>query len=165
MAIWTDEMKQKASAKMKAYWSDGVIRSMHSRIACKPALCPSCGETNVDKFYRDTKGRRTNSRCRECHKKHSSFLWHSKTQVEKQATRVQAMYGLTPDEYIKMYSKQQGKCAICGNKPTTKRGLHVDHNHNTKMVRGLLCHGCNTGIGAMKESLESLRSAIKYLGG
>ena len=75
------------------------------------------------------------------------------------------MYGITPQQYIEMYTKQDGKCAICRQEPTTERGLHIDHCHKTKVVRGLLCHGCNTGIGAMREDASIMQRAIKYLGG
>ena len=85
------------------------------------------------------------------------------TQEEKQATRVKAMYGIEPAEYLEMCNSQQGKCAICGNEPTTQRGLHLDHCHDTGQVRGLLCHGCNTGLGAFSDDPELLAKAITYL--
>jgi hypothetical protein len=75
------------------------------------------------------------------------------------------MYGITPDEFKAMFEKQKGLCAICGELPRTKRNLHVDHCHATGKVRGLLCNGCNTGIGALKESPKIFTNAIKYLGG
>ena len=163
--VWTDEARQQYSDRMKAFWCDPVVRESKTLAVMRPANCPDCGETDVAKFYQDKKGRRTNARCRNCHKAKSNKSWHSKSPIEKQATRVSAMYGITPDEYRTMHEKQAGKCAICNQEPTTKRLLHVDHCHDTKVVRGLLCHGCNTAIGAMKENIETLRSAIVYLGG
>ena len=163
--MWADARRKQASDRMKAYWADGVIRQRRSRSAQKPAMCPDCGETDVSKFYTDAKNRRTNARCKECHKKHCSSAWHSKTPIEKQASRVHSMYGITAQEYIEMHAKQGGKCAICKETPNTKRGLHVDHCHKTGKVRGLLCHGCNVAIGSLKESVETLERAIKYLRG
>jgi hypothetical protein len=72
-------------------------------------------------------------------------------------------YGVTKEFLIELYQKQEGKCKICGEKPSTQRGLHIDHCHTTGSVRGLLCHGCNVGIGAMKENPEILSKAIEYL--
>ena len=56
------------------------------------------------------------------------------------------------------------KCKLCGLQPETVMDLHVDHDHKTGKVRGLLCNNCNTGIGLLKESPDILRNAIKYLG-
>ena len=73
------------------------------------------------------------------------------------------MYGIEPEEYLMMHEDQQGMCAICGEKPNTKRGLHLDHCHDTGIVRGLLCHGCNTGLGSFQDDPERLSKAIDYL--
>ena len=149
---------------MKAFWCDPLVREAKSLSARRPAKCPDCEESDISKFYQDTKGRRTNARCKECHKIHCNKNWHSKTPIEKQASRVNAMYGITPDEYREMHEKQQGKCAICNESPSTKRLLHVDHCHKTNVVRGLLCSGCNTAIGLMKENVQTFLNAVKYLG-
>ena len=73
-----------------------------------------------------------------------------------------ARYGLAPGEYEKMLDDQDGRCAICGVEPGA-RPLSVDHCHETGVVRGLLCHGCNTGIGFLKDSTDLLKKAVKYL--
>ena len=44
--------------------------------------------------------------------------------------------------YERLLAEQGGVCAICGAKPKTRR-LHIDHDHGTKRVRGLLCHWHN----------------------
>lgn len=126
-------------------------------------LCPTCGDTDIQNFYVTATGRRTNAHCKTCHKKRCSENWHSKSRIEKQALRVKSMYGISPEEYTAMHEKQGGKCAICGEVPTTLRALHVDHSHTTGKVRGLLCHGCNTGIGALKEDAEILSKALAYI--
>jgi hypothetical protein len=68
-------------------------------------------------------------------------------------------YKLTPAEYEAYVVKQAGKCAICG--AFTK--LHVDHDHLTNIVRGLLCGNCNRGIGMLKDDTNILAAAIAYL--
>lgn len=73
-----------------------------------------------------------------------------------------ARYGLAPGEYDQMLTDQGGLCAICGSPPGS-RPLSVDHCHTTGAVRGLLCHGCNTGIGFLKDNVDLLRKAVKYL--
>lgn len=73
-------------------------------------------------------------------------------------------FKITIEEYVSLYEKQKGLCAICEEpeKENNKR-LAVDHNHDTGKVRGLLCRACNTGIGLLKEKQELFEKAIKYL--
>lgn len=74
-------------------------------------------------------------------------------------------YGISLTEYNKMVSSQSGQCAICkgvfGFDKTT-RG-HVDHDHVTGKVRGLLCSNCNHGIGKFKDDPEVIREAARYV--
>lgn len=82
-------------------------------------------------------------------------------------------FGISIDDYERMVFEQGGACAICGGTPeigmakTGTRRKHsrlcVDHDHTTGKVRGLLCHGCNVGIGLMRDSTENLRRAAAYL--
>ena len=39
----------------------------------------------------------------------------------------------------------------------------VDHDHKTQRVRGMLCHGCNKGIGMLGDTLEAVLAAVEYL--
>lgn len=75
---------------------------------------------------------------------------------------LKALYGIDHDQYLKMLKEQKGLCAICGYPPHKKK-LHVDHDHKTKMVRKLLCHGCNTGIGSLMDDKRLLKRALDYL--
>ena len=70
-------------------------------------------------------------------------------------------YGITEEQYNNMILYQNNTCAIC-KKPSHKT-LHIDHDHQTGNVRGLLCSQCNTGIGFFKEDINALASAIEYL--
>lgn len=81
-------------------------------------------------------------------------------------------YGITFEQYQKMFDKQNGECRICkGTTPnrnwkdgrTQYMKLFVDHDHKTGRVRGLLCNTCNQGIAALKENVDILKSAIEYL--
>lgn len=69
-------------------------------------------------------------------------------------------YGITVEQYDEMVAAQDGRCAICGDAPEQ---LYVDHCHSTGVVRGLLCHGCNSGIGFLRDHPEILTAAIGYL--
>jgi hypothetical protein len=56
-----------------------------------------------------------------------------------------AQLGVTDAEYERLLAAQGGTCALCPNLPKTRR-LHVDHDHATMRVRGLLCHRCNRAL-------------------
>lgn len=77
-------------------------------------------------------------------------------------TSKRRLYNLEPDDYKKLVDSCDNKCMICGDSPKIK-SLNVDHNHETGEIRGLLCHGCNIGIGLLKEDLNIMKSAMKYL--
>ena len=73
-------------------------------------------------------------------------------------------YGMRETDYAHRVLGQDGLCAICGERPAGKRpALCVDHCHNSKAVRGLLCSACNSGLGYFKDSPARLASAISYL--
>lgn len=76
-------------------------------------------------------------------------------------------YNLTVEEHENMIKAQDGKCAICKEIPKTSKsnltGYCVDHCHKTGKVRGILCDRCNLALGYLKDDIEILNNAIKYL--
>jgi len=73
-------------------------------------------------------------------------------------------YGLTINDYDAIYEAQEGRCRICTTtEPRGRGGFHVDHCHETGIVRGLLCTGCNMMLGLVKDNKETLMRAIEYL--
>lgn len=83
--------------------------------------------------------------------------------LEKETSRARVYrYGVTPGAFKRMLANQGGVCAICGGLGG-KKGFCVDHDHESKEVRGLLCSTCNTGIGFLKDSSDITRRASDYL--
>jgi Recombination endonuclease VII len=79
-------------------------------------------------------------------------------------------HGLTLEDYERMWSEQDGRCANSGCRvfiplemPDYRHALQVDHNHKTGQIRGLLCPGCNLGAGCMDDNPERLRGLALYL--
>jgi hypothetical protein len=72
-----------------------------------------------------------------------------------------AKYGLTIEQYEEMLKAQGGGCFICGEPP--EKNLCVDHSHDTRMVRGLLCLTCNLGLGHFKDDRRLTHAATHYL--
>lgn len=102
-------------------------------------------------------------RCRKCGVDKPKAHFHAKRTTCKdcfnEATRnakYMSRYGITATEADEM--KKSG-CNICGD----THNLHIDHNHDTGEVRGVLCKGCNQGIGLLGDSPDRLRAAAQYL--
>lgn len=114
--------------------------------------------------------------CKECRKKESKEWYEQNKDRKKELSKqykhikkdkdLQNTYGITLEEYNQMLVKQDCSCKICGiSKEKLKRALCVDHCHTTGKVRGLLCDTCNRSLGLLKDSVDMLRRAVKYLEG
>lgn len=79
--------------------------------------------------------------------------------IQKNAD-LKALYGITLERFEEMLKAQGGKCKICKEEMNPP---HVDHCHDTREVRGLLCPFCNTAIGGLRHSIPNLQAAIDYL--
>lgn len=120
-----------------------------------PKDCVDCGAP-----FQPSNGR--SLRCEPC--RHKDKLARQKRYRQRHPERLAAMerrrnYGITDEEYDTFVEVQDGRCAICGAETT----LHVDHDHQTGRVRGLLCGNCNRGVGCLQDSEFVLESAITYL--
>lgn len=76
------------------------------------------------------------------------------------------LYGLDGTTFQDLLEAQDGKCAICGREPSGRprdKVLHVDHDHETGIVRALLCHDCNKALGCLRDSSEIAEKAMRYL--
>jgi len=67
-------------------------------------------------------------------------------------------YGITGADFDAMVEVQGGTCAVCDQKPE-----HVDHDHKTGKVRGILCFNCNQALGNVRDDPDVLRGLIRYL--
>ena len=77
----------------------------------------------------------------------------------EKAFLLQRRYGITQEQVDTMLDEQGDLCAICRAKPAK----HVDHCHQTGIVRGLLCFGCNRGLGKASDDPALLRRGLSYL--
>jgi hypothetical protein len=105
--------------------------------------------------------------CYECKKiRYTKFRIDYPERVAEYArrSRLRSWYGLSETSFNELLEKQQGVCAICKTADWGWRGVpHVDHDHTTKKVRGLLCHYCNTALGGFRDSEVILKSALLYM--
>ena len=131
-------------------------------------LCTSCRQTlpvSAFALRKDTKVPRVRSNCRTCLAAMATLKNrenHSDAQVYWWSRQL-AKYGLTPESWKELFDSQGGRCAICEVDVNGKKRFHVDHDHDTGEVRGILCTKCNIGIGALQDNASIVFSAYLYL--
>lgn len=88
---------------------------------------------------------------------------NERARLDNRNSGLKRTYGITREEFLQIKELQNNRCAICFTDNNGKRDFHLDHNHTTKKVRGILCHNCNMLLGHAKENLEILDKAKDYL--
>lgn len=90
--------------------------------------------------------------------------WKDGGKEDRRARNLKANYDLTIEQYNEKLVSQVFGCDICGGEPGGKHErFHVDHCHKTQKIRGLLCAGCNVGLGSFNDNPVKLLAAIEYL--
>lgn len=138
-------------------------------------VCVACGERkSIEEFHITGKpnslGQRyRNSECKVCHYQRTKRSRGANPEIWGRygfKRSLQARYGITVEQYEAMRLAQNNRCAICGSIPSGRGpqgNLHVDHDHETGQVRGLLCGRCNTGLGQFRHDSRFLQKAAEYL--
>jgi protein-arginine kinase activator protein McsA len=101
--------------------------------------------------------------CKDCMSAHKKQTYNYNNAFNR---RLRKSYNLTLDELKSMHHSQNKKCKICGDvyEDVSKHGgLYIDHCHSSGKVRGLLCAKCNQLLGACRDDVAILQSAIDYL--
>ncbi len=83
----------------------------------------------------------------------------------ERAGHLRRKYGIYPADYCRMLGDRGGVCAICRLPPAADVSLHVDHDHETNQIRGLLCFRCNNALGDFDDSVARIDGAASYLRG
>lgn len=128
--------------------------------------CTKCGERkSLELFYREPRhkdGRQ--SRCKVCHNA-STKAWKAANPENGREMRLRKAHGITIQQYDDLLASQNGRCACCGtDTPGGSSGwFHVDHDHESGGIRGLLCGACNMAIGLLGDNIEGVARAMSYL--
>lgn len=155
--------------------------------------CTGCGHTKpLDDFHRKaTGGQGRQPRCKTCFSEYHKgyhrrtaerrrayardYYWANRERIQERERQrytpkkykdyaLRKNYGISLAEYGEMLAAQGGVCAICAASPSD-RELAVDHDHETGVVRALLCGPCNRSLGLLKEDPTILRRAADYVEG
>lgn len=121
--------------------------------------------------------------CKRCYRRYHARGWRARNPERNKATQraayhrnrakantmtrnsvLKRQYGITLEDYYNILQRQSGKCAMrsCSRRPI-KHEFPVDHDHNTGLIRGILCHRHNLGLGQFGDSLDELLDAVYYL--
>jgi len=148
--------------------------------------CTKCNQTKPEtSFHKDKyKPDGLRSQCVDCTREHDQKRYYSNVEESRKRVRehrkkidpavlkiqnrnqkLKRAYGLTFEEVEELKKAQNYCCAICGvhESKAGKKGLVVDHCHNTGAVRKLLCSSCNSALGLVKENTNVLAKMIEYL--
>lgn len=116
--------------------------------------------------------------CRECSRGkgnarkttryHTDPAYREKVNADSFRNRILRQYGLTLEDYDSLMASTGGNCTSCGKQmemsgPASSTRAVVDHCHTTGKVRGMICNGCNRGIGYFGDDPKLLRLAAEYL--
>lgn len=71
---------------------------------------------------------------------------------------------LSWQDYLKLLDRAKNRCEICRAENNGKKSWHLDHDHKTGIVRGILCSLCNLNLGRYEEVLNS-KKHMDYLNG
>ena len=140
--------------------------------------CTGCKRSlRLSEFNRDSRSRSgVSSRCKICIAagKKSSYAKHRAQWLREhhewyvnggnrkvRDAHLRKKYSITLEEYEALVIAQEGKCRICQNEAL----LHVDHDHVSGLIRGLLCNPCNLALGMFEDDPNRFLAAATYLAG
>jgi hypothetical protein len=138
---------------------------------CRDGLRPECKACNLaakHKWYRANRQRaiersvawqRAN---RDRYNARMRVYRSARTELAREE-HLKRSFGLTLAEYEALLGGQGSACAICGDEPSPKRALHVDHDHDSGAIRGLICMRCNNALGLLRDRLDVVFAAADYL--
>lgn len=150
--------------------SDFPFESMTKRHGIAGSWCLRCNREATRKWDAKNQDWRRNyaTHWRDENREHVRELGrthyerdHDNIRSKQIGVRLQVRYGITLEDYEHMYEQQGGRCKICDHEGSRDgKRLHVDHDHETGVVRGLLCNSCNLKLGWYEKNRDAV---VAYL--
>jgi hypothetical protein len=172
-------MKTKICSKCKRELSITEFYKNKSRKDGLNFWCKKC-QLKCNNFYHQKHKEKINEYKKEYRKEHKKEIkifqkkYRQKHKDESKRYReehkeelkeydLKRKYNISLKDYNFLLQKQNYKCAVCNKVFQNGKNTHIDHNHKTGKIRGLLCGKCNKGMGLFEDNLILLEEAIKYL--
>jgi len=144
-----------------------LLKKDYNKVTNNYSSCSKCNKTNY--LYK-------NNLCSICSKElkinnpkeWSSIYYKNYYNLNKNMYKyniTKFKYNLSKDNISKILLNQNNLCLICDKDLSrlSNREIHIDHNHSTGKVRGILCSSCNKGLGFFKDNIKNLKRAVYYL--
>lgn len=136
-------------------------------------VCTKCNEEKELSLFRSRGGSQSHlfkSCCNTClYEDHRKWVDNNPDRVDEYRNKDSwtlakrcARYGITPEQFVDKYERQEKCCAICHSEMKISESA-IDHNHTTGEFRGILCKQCNRALGMFKDSPVVLKNALEYL--
>ena len=117
---------------------------------------PSPARERMEKWKRDNPQRYA--------ARQAGYRASGKKRIYDRRSHLKRKFGISREDYDQLLASQDGTCAICGRAPRDDIALHVDHEHGTGRIRGLLCFRCDNALGDFTDHPDLLVAAASYLG-
>lgn len=138
--------------------------------------CNACGNQKEIELFAKGKAYKDGYKniCKRCHTDYMLNYYEQKNDKRDAKNKMNTKYvaswkrhHLTEEQYNSLLSKFNGKCHVCRKENATS----IDHDHSCcsqnrscgKCVRGILCRGCNTALGSLKENNNTISNLLKYI--
>lgn len=130
--------------------------------------CPNCKQTKPRTEFGRRKSGHSRSHCKRCESAKFAESYHADKARSAESYRrsdLKRRYNITAEDYDTMLAAQGGVCMLCAaiECGAGRKYFCVDHNHDTGVVRGLLCNSCNRALGALRDDPDLVARALRYL--
>ena len=136
----------------------------------KITICKDCGAPrdleNPHALCIECRKRRLKANHRRYLDRQKSKLGSEQYLLKRQVSvlKWRGVKNISPEVIKQRLEDQGGKCAICSKTTPGGRGnWHIDHDHVTGEIRGLLCTKCNLMLGYADDDPEKLLLGVNYL--
>lgn len=150
---WRAANLEKIRAKQKEYY-----------LANRDGICAQARAHRLANLKKDKKQQRANYLSHRQERLAWMKAYYATHKKEQMAYKRMKKYGMSQDDFDALLEKQGMACAICHRDDWPGKHLpHVDHDHKSGKIRGILCSKCNTALGLVNESLEIIKSMENYI--
>lgn len=132
-----------------------------TRDRCKPCVNAQMKQYAEEARDRDPEGWRARKSASD--RRSKARLSPEAKAARERRYNLRRNYDVDPAWVEEKLAEQGGLCAICFGAESKGKNWHVDHDHETGELRGVLCATCNVGLGAFGDSVDALSAAIAYL--
>lgn len=131
----------------------------------KTKTCSKCKQKQpISEFCKNKESKDgLNYVCRTCIRLYNKeYLKSPRVKKLRRANQLKYCFNITLDDYNKFFKEQKGRCLLCNiSQKKLPHILHVDHDHKTGRVRGLLCKTCNNKVAWLENHQDTIFNYLK----